>query len=228
MPKTQKILFNECQRAAKNALQLSRCVAAVLDARDQLKLYEQKPADPECAPDESDGNWVMALVRAAYRKWNCRNGVQFSISNKVPRVEQTAVEVERHASEQTPLKYTTDQLKFTRTLISSKSKKEPHMRRPLQIEKLPLHNSTKEMRRNKRSIRDISPRCLTPKSVKRLRTIRSQFVKLNHVLKYIYGVTKSNQKLVFITQLQCFFKRVYKLEAKNPFKTYKSRICLDF
>lgn len=52
MPKTEKILFDECANASKNVLQLAKCVAAVLDARDNLKVFKPKPSDPECAPDE--------------------------------------------------------------------------------------------------------------------------------------------------------------------------------
>ncbi|KAI6184776.1 hypothetical protein M3Y97_00632700 [Aphelenchoides bicaudatus] len=58
----------------------------------------------------------------------------------------------------------------------------------IQIKKLPLR------RMHKRDIRGISPRCLVPKNVEMLRTVRQQFEKLNHVVKYMYDVTKSNQK----------------------------------
>lgn len=68
------------------------------------------------------------------------------------------------------------------------------LKSPLQIEKLPPIDSMKQKRLNKRSLKDISPRCLVPKNVEKLRSVRGQFDKLNHVLKYIYEVTKSNQQ----------------------------------
>lgn len=65
---------------------------------------------------------------------------------------------------------------------------------PLRIEKLSTQQIDQK-RVSKRSIRsDISPRCTVPKNVEKLRSVRNQFEKLNHVLKYIYGVTKSNQQ----------------------------------
>jgi hypothetical protein len=52
LPKTEKVIFDECAVNSKNVLQLAKCVAAVLDARDQLKAFKPRPTDPVCVPDE--------------------------------------------------------------------------------------------------------------------------------------------------------------------------------
>jgi hypothetical protein len=123
---------------------------------------------------KSDGNWVMSLIRAVYRKWNCGN------KDNVKLVEKESKSEVRYA----PQKKLDFNRKFDLNSRGRSRLKDPKIRRPLKIEKI----------RKKRSLRDISPRCLIPENIEKLRSIQSQFTKSNHVLKYIYSTTKSNQK----------------------------------
>ncbi|KAI6227650.1 hypothetical protein M3Y99_01226600 [Aphelenchoides fujianensis] len=140
LPPEERVIFEECWRGGKNVLQLAKCVAAVLDARDRLRLHDAPPpADPRCADDDAQGGWLMGVFRALRRLW---------------------FHVEFPSQPPPPRRY------FQRKRI------------------------------NRRSLPDVSPRCGTPANVRTLRRLQQQFHKLNHVIRYLHSVTKSNQKFL--------------------------------
>ncbi|KAI6184775.1 hypothetical protein M3Y97_00632600 [Aphelenchoides bicaudatus] len=241
-----------CKRVKKCTSHLAKCVSVVLDTRDRLKTHQLKPTDPECVPDESDGNWMTSLIRAIYRKWSCQNGTQTSLSNYSTKENHSQINVSIKGSKQMhnkpklpvyttnshqinkikPTKQSTSKLSFIGTpnkvqsipdIILNRRRFYSNWRRArlqysnylkidnrnaYQLPPSPYSNSkshlnwpsrqrpkkSQQHRLYKRDIRGISPRCLVPENVDMLRTVRRQFEKLNHVVKYFYNVTKSNQK----------------------------------
>ncbi|KAI6220027.1 hypothetical protein M3Y99_01631700 [Aphelenchoides fujianensis] len=81
--------------------------------------------------------------------------------------------------------------------LNSKSDRSPPTAKPMRIEK--LARPQPEVRRRvlrKRNVADISPRCNVSTNVQTLRDLQRQFDRLNHVIRYLYSVTKSNQKFL--------------------------------
>ncbi|CAD5221483.1 unnamed protein product [Bursaphelenchus okinawaensis] len=80
---SDKVLFKDCATSAKTVIAMARCVNRVLDKRDKFndEIEETLPDDNNCDFDQSDGNWVMGLMRSIYRTFGCPEG-------KKPKIEK--------------------------------------------------------------------------------------------------------------------------------------------
>ncbi|KAI6220025.1 hypothetical protein M3Y99_01631500 [Aphelenchoides fujianensis] len=248
----ERVIFEECWRGGKNVLQLAKCVAAVLDARDRLRLHDAPPpADPRCADDDAQGGWLMGnlpgapptVVSNALRplppiEWAKKGAphavgessftpsipadfnvfdnddqevaarsTAFSPPNRPSSTNSTALPtssgstlIRRRTADSPPLssrspvrsgrkRSSSDLFGFSASPSAKRSSSSPPQPPP------PLRYFQRK-RINKRSLPEVSPRCGTPANVRTLRQLQQQFHKLNHVIRYLHSVTKSNQKFL--------------------------------
>ncbi|KAI6222423.1 Moulting cycle MLT-10-like protein family-containing protein [Aphelenchoides fujianensis] len=91
--------------------------------------------------------------------------------------------------------------------------------------KLPSKSANFEWKKRRvvRSTQPTSPRCKTPKSVQKLRNVDGYFKKMNEVLNFVYGVSKSNER--FLNEADARAKyRFQPTGAPNPTEKLRSFI----
>ncbi|KAI6196116.1 MLt-TeN (Mlt-10) related [Aphelenchoides besseyi] len=217
LPNSEKVIFDGCWENGRNVLQLAKCVAAVLDARDRIEIYRPAPAiDPRCATDHTESGWLMGIFQAVRQKFlNCTQ--TSSDESLLPPFNQTVlsnllpISTNNFNSSTTilPLLQSSNfTLPHSTPNVSTIEPKKP--RTPLPIRRLnpiqKLIGIKKISARSKRSVADISPRCNVSTNVQTLRDLQRQFDKMNHVVRYLYNVTKSNQKFLEEVDLKIDFR----------------------
>ncbi|KAI6193471.1 MLt-TeN (Mlt-10) related [Aphelenchoides besseyi] len=259
LPVSEKVVFEECWRLGKNVLQLAKCVATVLDTRDQLHVNSptQSLTDPQCTADDTEGGWLVGILRSMRRLWfSCdpsprstsrEETTTSSLSNSIwPSSfllnEQITTQkslirlhslnytrrppllsmdrrsqLNNHKSIRARLPYLRATRRDHKIVLNQKA---AEIKRPIQLHRLttrlkssihqiPTTLPTSYQQRktvNKRSVPEVSSRCTVPSNIKSLRQLQQQFDKINHVIRYLHTVTKSNQKFLEEVDLKVDYK----------------------
>ncbi|KAI6187312.1 Glucuronosyltransferase [Aphelenchoides besseyi] len=172
LPETERHVYETCAKEARTLLSLAKCVASVLDRRDELLTVKTNQTNnSECSDDNIDGNWLTSLVRSIYCRWQCplrtTDSVKTSFSGRTDSDRR---------------RFLRERYNQTRLL---KAKTNPKST-----------NVNWRRKRRKRSTQPKSPRCQTPKHIEMLRNVSSYFNKFNEILSYVYNISKSNEKFL--------------------------------